>query len=110
MVFADTAYFVALISDEDDLHARALEAARRPECQRLLTTEGVLTEVLSGFAARGRYLRMKAHAFVRALLLDPNVNVVWQGRPAFEKSLERYGRRPDQGWSLVDCGAMLAME
>jgi predicted nucleic acid-binding protein len=42
-IFADTAYFVALVKKRDQLHRQATELEKHPP-GRLLTTEWVLTE------------------------------------------------------------------
>jgi len=56
-VFADTAYWIALIWPEDPwarlVHRINQELANTP----IITTQEVLTEVLDSFAAKGPYLR-----------------------------------------------------
>jgi predicted nucleic acid-binding protein len=61
-VFADTAYFLALVSQRDRLHAQAMALAQNPPGD-LLTTEWILTEVGDGLSAptvRSRFVRLCA--------------------------------------------------
>ena len=53
-IFADALYWSALINPKDQWHGRALEAARALGQARLVTTEGVLTEVLNFYAEGGQ--------------------------------------------------------
>jgi predicted nucleic acid-binding protein len=48
-VFADTAYFVALVRERDRLHHQATKLQKHPPGQ-LLTTEWVLTEAANSLA------------------------------------------------------------
>lgn len=52
-VFADTAYWVALLNPRDQLHARAQEASATLAGARIVTSDWVLTELLNGFAECG---------------------------------------------------------
>lgn len=59
-VFADTGYWIALVSVRDNLHAKALEVSRALGQVRIVTSELVLTELLNAFAERGSRLRYLA--------------------------------------------------
>lgn len=112
-VFADTQYFVAILSVSDDAHELAtLHAEQLAESQdtRLVTTDAVLMELLNTFAGRGAHARRLAADFVSTLLNDPAVLVVAQTRDRLRRGIERYAERLDKGWSVVDCISMLVME
>ncbi len=49
-VFADTAYWIALINPRDQLNAKAQAASPRFSNVRVFTSELVLTELLNHFA------------------------------------------------------------
>lgn len=52
-VFVDTSFFVAILNPRDRLRARAEQTARALAGARLVTTDGVLTEMLNYFADGG---------------------------------------------------------
>ena len=107
-VFADTFYWVALTNPADsrycdvdafdDLLARAT----------IFTTEEVLTEFLTFFAADA-WLRQRAAETVRELITDPEVRVIPQSHESFLAGLDLYAARPDKGYSLTDCISMQTM-
>lgn len=112
-VFADTQYFVAVLSESDDAHDQAIlhaEALAESQDTRLVTTDAVLMELLNTFAGKGEHARRLAADFVSALLNDPAALVVAQTRDRLRSGIERYGERLDKGWSIVDCISMLVME
>lgn len=112
-VFADTQYFVALLSEGDGAHEQALlhadDLAVRKDT-RLVTTDAVLMEVLNTFARWGDQPRQQAAGFVSGLLVDPAALVVAQTRERLRSGIERYAQRLDKSWSIVDCVSMLVME
>ena len=107
--FADTFYWIALISPRDAYHAAAIAFSRTHGSIRLLATDEVLTEVLTHFAGLGRYWRAKAASFVHQVRSNPNVDVLPQTRADFDAALALYEARPDKGYSLTDCRSMLAL-
>jgi predicted nucleic acid-binding protein len=75
----------------------------------LVTTDEVLTELLTYFAKSRPPWRTRAGLAVKALLSDLNVRVIPQSRPSFLSGLELYLARPDKGYSLTDCISMQTM-
>jgi uncharacterized protein len=108
-LFADTFYWIALIFQRDAFHAAVVSFSRTLQSVRLLTTDEVLTEVLSHFAGFGPYWRARAAALVHNVRSDPDVNVLPQTRADFDAGLALYEARPDKGYSLTDCRSMLAL-
>lgn len=49
-VFADTGYWIALLNPQDDLHAIATHLSKPLDPDHIVTSEGVLTEVLNDFS------------------------------------------------------------
>ena len=107
-VFADTFYWVALLNPEDSAHDAVVTYSRRRGAGVVITTDEVLTELLTSCAANP-YLRSRAASNVRNLLAHPHMRVMAQGRAGFLDGLELYESRQDKGYSLVDCISMQVM-
>jgi predicted nucleic acid-binding protein len=107
--FADTFYWVAVLSPSDPFHARVMSWGRTRGTTRIITTDEVLTEVLNWFSGAGPYWRGKAAVFVHSLRNDPNVDVLPQTRSDFDAALALYEVRPDKKYSLTDCRSMAAL-
>ena len=57
-IFADSVYWIAIINDQDQWHQMALDAqSRLSKGTILVTTEEVLTEVLTALSGYGAYAR-----------------------------------------------------
>jgi uncharacterized protein len=110
-VFVDTQYLLARTYPSDPWHRFASEADRklRPNIVSVTTYE-VLTEFLAGSAGLGPYLRQQAIVTVRQVLNDDRFIVIPQSYTLFQRGLERYSRRLDKSYSLVDCISMVVME
>jgi predicted nucleic acid-binding protein len=107
--FADTFYWVAVLSPRDPVHTRVMAWGHNRGAVRLITTDEVLTEVLNWFSGAGPYWRGKAATFVHDLRSDPDVDVLPQTRADFDAALALYEARPDKGYSLTDCRSILAL-
>jgi predicted nucleic acid-binding protein len=108
-VFADTFYWVAVTTPDDNAYARALEFSRALAPERIVTTDEVLSEYLTFFSGMKPSVRRQAGANTAALLRNPRVIVIPQSRESFLEGLELYRARPDKGYSLTDCISMLTM-
>ena len=109
-VFADTGYWIALISARDDLRESAVQATNNLGNRRLVTSEMVLVEVLNHFARLGDVARKTAAETIIGLKNDSNTEVIEQNTEQFESAVYRYANRVDQNWSLVDCSSFVLME
>jgi len=107
--FADTAYWVALLNADDELHSAAVTAASRYGIRQIVTTDEVLLEVLTFFEGFGPFWRGFVAGEVRAILSNPQVKVVAQSRSSFLAGLDLYEQRPDKHYSGVDCVSMATM-
>jgi predicted nucleic acid-binding protein len=110
VLFADTFYWVAVLSPRDPFHARVMSWGRSHGTTRLITTDEVLTEVLNWFSGAGPYWRSRAATFVHNLHNDLNVDVLPQTRTDFDAALALFEARSDKAYSLTDCRSMLAMK
>jgi uncharacterized protein len=109
-VFADAAYWLALINPKDNLHRRANDVSVQLGDCIIVTSEMVLVEVLNGLADYGPYLRKTAHEMVRMIMDDATIDVVPQTRKLFQDACAVYGRHPDKEWSLTDCASFVIMD
>jgi len=107
--FADTFWWIALANPKDAWHAPVLawEAAHRDA--QFVTTEEVLSELLTWFAGSGPAGRAHASAAVRGAFTDPSTQVLPQTSADFAAALTLYEARPDKDYSLTDCRSMVAM-
>lgn len=108
-LFADTFYWVAVMSPRDPFHARVMSWGRNLGAIRLVTTDEVLTEVLNWFSGAGPYWRGKAATLVRNVRNDPDVQVLPQTRADFDAALALFAGRPDKAYSLTDCRSMVVL-
>ena len=108
-VFADTFYWVALLNPKDHWHHRVEEVSSELGTVRLVTTEAVLIELLNYFCAYGSVMRRVVVRAVRALLDNPDVEVLPHTSETFLSGLALYEARLDKGYSLTDCISMWTM-
>ena len=76
---------------------------------RTVTTDEILSEVLTFLSRYGPALREHGARMVRGILADGGIEVLPQSRESFLRGLTLYQRRPDKQYSLVDCISMAAM-
>ena len=108
-LFADTFYWIALADFSDNSHQRALDLTAAHASDALVTTDEVLTEYLTFFAAAPEAMRREAAVSVRNILASPAIRVIPQSRASFLAGLDLYIQRPDKGYSLTDCISMQTM-
>lgn len=105
-VFADTHFYLALLSRDDPAHERALREA----ClnRRIVTTEFILLELGNACA------RAEDHtdfiALVESLRASPRVTIIPLHSSWLERGLERMAARSDKDWSLTGCISFVVME
>ena len=107
-VFADTFYWVALTNPDDSRYDDAVGFDNVLAGAMIVTTDEILTEFMTFYSA-DPWLRHRAAATVRRLLIDPEITVIPQTRESFLAGLGLYEARPDKGYSLRDCISMQAM-
>jgi len=108
-VFADTSYWIALVSPRDQIHAKAVSVTKQLSTVRILTSEMVLAEVLNSFSDAGP-LRQAVASIVQRLRGNRDVIIVPQTSEQFENALRRYKQTADKSWSLTDCTSFQVME
>ncbi len=106
-VFADTAYWIALVVKQDQYHQRA--RAWTPHITgRITTTALVLLETANALARPA--WRASAVALIEHLRQRPDVPIIPPEPALWERAWDLYRNRPDKGWSLTDCASFLVMQ
>lgn len=108
--FADTFYWVALTYPRDSWHRQVIDWQRSHPAARLVTTEEVLAELLTWFAAHGPIWRAVAADMVERTLRNTQHKVLPQTSSGFRDAVTLYKSRPDKNYSLTDCRSMSAMK
>jgi predicted nucleic acid-binding protein len=106
-VFADTFFYLALLSRESASRARAQAVAAALRA-RTVTTGFVLLEVansLSARAHRGAYVEL-----ARRLAASRTTTVLPASADLFERGQSLYAARADKDWSLTDCTSFVVMQ
>lgn len=106
-VFADTFYFLALLSARDAAHEHAIKSTRSLK-GRLLTTAWVITEVADGMRTAAE--RSRFPQFFDRLSSNPQTTIVPCSAVVFDLGMELFRRRLDKEWSLTDCISFVVME
>jgi predicted nucleic acid-binding protein len=106
-VFADTSYYVALLSEADAWHHTAVEWSEKI-LGRQVVTEYILVE-LGGAFSKAKDRRPYV-PFVQHLLADPATSFVPASNDLFQDGLALFAARPDKDWSLVDCISFVVMK
>ena len=102
-VFADSAYWIALINAKDQWRRRALEVSRELGEFSIVTTDEILIETLNYFAESGEYFRGIVSREIGKILLNQNVEIAEATHENFLNGFEFYRSRLDKGYSLTDC-------
>jgi hypothetical protein len=106
-VFADTAYFIALLNGKDSAHDAALHYSRQ-SFQQIVVTEFVLLELADAFSRppdRADFLLMDKH--VRS---TPSYTLIPASTELLRRGRDLFAARPDKEWSLTDCTSFIVMQ
>ncbi|MDO9303390.1 MAG: PIN domain-containing protein [Anaerolineales bacterium] len=109
-VFLDTAFAIALSSETDALHEKALSLAEEIESQniRLITTRAVMLEI--GNALSRNVFRKTSVEILSALELDGNVTIIPLTEELYQNARSFYSSRMDKEWGLTDCVSFVVMK
>ena len=111
IAFADASFLLPSALDEPDLRQQALAVLARHPGTELVTSDGVLTEMLARVARKGPRARAGAAALVRRILSPEGEFTVVSTTPRrFDRGLALYEARLDQRYSHVDCVSMAIMD
>ena len=104
-LFIDSSFYIALVSEVDKWHEYALEiedSLSHNNSLRLVTSNGVLSEVLAFFSRRTEFRESVSEA-VNQLLRETRITTFELTKEAFVSALNLYHTRPDKRYSLIDC-------
>jgi predicted nucleic acid-binding protein len=104
-VFADTSYFVATASAQDQWYGKA-EAVDRSGAQ-LITSSLVIDETLALLQRRGHL--SAAFDFLQQIRSAPDVTIVYVDAPLQAESWDLFIRHAGGGASPVDCASFAIM-
>lgn len=111
-LFADTSGLLALLDRDQPSHGSArrsvTELARAGG--RLVTTDGVLMELVALATIRSRLPRPALLAILRDLRSSWLVEILPLGPDTLEAAWSLLFARPDKTWSLVDCASFVVMQ
>ena len=103
-VFADSSYWIALLSPKDALH----EAARKYPCpDRLVISLAVQLEVMDAFSSPP-YRRL-ASLFWAMTSSNSDIVVVDLSPDLLKQAVDLFEHRPDKSWPLTDCMSFVVM-
>ncbi len=106
-MFADSAYFIALLVREDAAHHIALKFADEFS-GAMVTSDWVLVEVADALC-RPRN-RRTVIAFLTQFAAHSAVEIIPADRTTCVQGLELFATRPDKSWSLTDCISFTIMQ
>lgn len=109
-VFADTAFFFALVARRDKHHAAARTALTRLSRARrtIVTTDYVLDETLT--LTKLRTDAATADALLTRIQDSPTVRVEFIGPERFARAIQYFRRHADHGYSFTDCTSIVTMQ
>ena len=108
-VFADTAFWLALLIRRDQWHESAIRAYNQLHGRQIVTTEMVLIELLDSVSSYGPRHRERAVIFIRALHNNRRADIVAYTAERFWAAVDFYQSRLDQRWGLTDCASFIVM-
>ena len=106
-VFADTAYWIALVVKQDQYHRRA-QAWTSHVTGQITTTAAVLLETANALSREA--WRASAVALIENLRGRADVVIVPLEPVLWERGWELYRSRADKAWSLTDCVSFVVMQ
>ena len=109
--FADASFIMPAVLGERKLLQRIRALQGDLTGARLVTSNGVLDEVLARASRMGPAVRADAAKTVRGILADrERYTVIFATQDLFERGLALYEARLDQRYSQVDCVSMAIMD
>jgi len=109
-VFLDTSYAIALSSEVDRHHQKAvaISEALEKNKSKIITTRAILLEV-GNFLSKARY-RQAAVVLLDSIEFDANVEIVEISKDLYEKAFVLFKSRDDKDWGLIDCLSFIVMK
>ena len=109
-VFADTYYWIALLSANGEDNKQVIKFGRANPNLKVVTSEPVIDEVLNFFGSKGDFLRVRAFKLCKKISSDSAIQLIPHDIYLRESALALYGDRIDKGYSFTDCYSMIVMQ
>jgi uncharacterized protein len=109
IVFADTFYWIALLSPKDSWHSRVVDYSQTLVDSKLVITDGIIDEIFAHYSKSGILMREKTIDLYQSMIEDPEIKIISYTSELRQAGIELYRLRPDKGYSLTDCISMVAM-
>jgi hypothetical protein len=76
IIFADSFYWIALLSPKDTWHSRVIEWSQSYPDVSLVITDGIIDEIFTHFSKQGDILRGKVIELYQNILDEPNIQLI----------------------------------
>lgn len=106
-VFADAAYYIAILNPRDQYAAAATQFSYRYSGS-MVTTTFVLTEVCNLLSSLNH--RLNASALIEELGEAEDTEILHPDWSLWKRAHNLYAARPDKYWSLTDCLSFIVMQ
>ena len=107
-LFLDASYAIALASETDEHHSKAVELSILVAEQSIpmVTTRAVLLEIGNGLARRHRRAAVR---LLDSIESDEDIEVITPSVDLYDRALDLYRRYLDKKWGLTDCMSFVVM-
>jgi predicted nucleic acid-binding protein len=105
--FADTHFWIALLSERDAAHGAARRWQAAGGLRQVVTTSWVLVELANGMSRAAE--RETCATLIEHLRGAPAIRIIPATEQLLWRGFELYRRRPDKAWSLTDCISFVVM-
>lgn len=109
-VFADAAYWVGLLNEQDSNHQLATALNNYLDDKTIFTSEMVLTETLNSLAKPNPKIKECAQKYVTQLIEEQACQIIEQTHQQFEEAFAVYKSYRDKKWGLTDCASFRIMK
>ncbi len=110
--FADSGYWIALITPDDEFHVLAMEydALLEGQGDRIVTTQLALNEALAPRSGSIAQMRRAAIELIDRITQDRRVSIIPQSPEQFAEAFDIFRTvTNDKEWSITDCASFQLM-
>lgn len=107
-IFLDSAFAIALSSETDSFHEKAVQLSEELDGVILVTTRAILLEIWNALSKRP--FRKASVALLRSLETDESVVIVPLSEELYQKGMTLFVKRADKDWGLIDCISFIVMQ
>src|SRR5688500_7624641 len=106
-IFVDTSGWANLADISEPFYEKSKEiyAVAMRNRRRFVTTNYILTELVSLMTSPMRFHRARIIEFIKGIKESPFFDIIHVDEPLDAKFWELLINRPDKNWSLVDCSS-----